>query len=318
MQEIQTLPVSVMLEPYIKQTQVITTPKYNTPDFDFYVAVARHSKLTVKDAVLVVDNLGKIYFSDYIFGNSAEIPLVLILGRFIDSRPMQEYITKFISLGLKIIYSKLSPKPKIPVKENLTKEEQEKEKLLSYYKKIVFSLTEKIIHLGNPFVNSELKEILIKTSVEIKNYTGETIKGLKVLLDLLTNTSSIIEKYENNRNAVSSSENTFSYANSILSSNLNNRKRSFISHSRERALSDIEKVKKIRMDKEFRDKSQLEMRKIIEEKKKKSLKIQLDQKKIALGALGSSQPIVLKEPLIINDQAFYSIDEETKPDQEII
>ena len=137
-------------------------------------------------------------------------------------------------------------------------------------------------------------------------------------MDLLTNTSSIIEKYENNRNAVSSSENTFSYANSILSSNLNNRKRSFISHSRERALSDIEKVKKIRMDKEFRDKSQLEMRKIIEEKKKKSLKIQLDQKKIALGALGSSQPIVLKEPLIINDQAFYSIDEETKPDQEII
>ena len=324
MEEISGLPISVLIEPYIKQAQVIQKPRYNTSDFDFYVATARHPKLTVKDAVIVIDSLGKIYYSDYIYANSAEIPLVLIFGRFIESKPIQEYIIKFIQLGLKMIYSKLSPKPKIPVKDSLTKEEQEEEKILSYYKKLVLALTEKIIHLGNRELNHNLKEILVIGCIEVKKITGGVIKGLKMVLDLLGDSSSMIEKYETASNPVSSSghSNTGSYTSySIVSVNDFSKRKLSIGSRNDRALSDIERVKQIRKQKEHREKSQSELWRIKEERQKITLRHQLEQRKILLGVeskLEASQPIVVKEAVTIIEMPFYLIEEETKLDQELI
>ena len=327
MEEIPGLPITVMLEPYIKQTQALPKPRYNTADFDFYVAAARHPKLTVKDAVLVADNLGKIYYSDTIFANSAEIPLVLIFGRFIESKPIQEYIVKFIQLGLKIIYSKLTPKPKIPVKENLTKEEHEEEKMLSYYKKLVFALTEKVIHLDNPEMNRDLKEVLVMGCLEVKNITGKAINGMKMVLDLLGDSSMMIEQYQGNGNgngrvSLSSSGHSNSYTSSVVTyKDPTKRKLSVGSRTRDRALSDIEKVKQIRVQKEFQEKSRSETRKIEEEKKKISLRNQLQQRKILLGVeskLELTTPIVVKEATNVVEMPFYSIEEENKCDQDII
>lgn len=325
MEEIPGLPIGVILEPYIKQGQVAQKPRYNTSDFDFYVAAARHPKLTVKDAILVIDNLGKIYFSDYIFANSAEIPLVLIFGRFIENKPIQEYMVKFLQLGLKIIFSKLSPKPRIPARETLTKEEVEEEKVLSYYKKLVFSLTEKVIHLDNAEMNHDLKEVLIVGCLEVKAITGGVIKGMKMVLDLLGDSNTMIEKYEVHRNSISSAGQSLvnSYTpNSVVSYKPHNKRNLSIgSRTRDRALSDIEKVKQLRMQKEYHEKSQSATRKLEEERQKISLRHQLLQRKVLLGIEGRSettQPIVVKEAITVIEMPFYSIEEENRADQEVI
>ncbi|OMJ69095.1 hypothetical protein SteCoe_33282 [Stentor coeruleus] len=322
MEDVSSLPVSILIEPYIKQTQVLQKPKYSTADFDFYVALARHPKLTVKDAIVLADSLGKIYYSDFVYANSAEIPLVLIIGRFIDEKPMQEFIGKFIGLGLKILYAKMPPKPKGPAKEILTKEEYEEEKILNYYKKLVLTLTEKVIHLENSEMNVDLKEILIKGCVEVKKITGSTYKGLKLVLDLLGDSSSMIEKYEN-KNSIPSSRGNSATSRSIVSYGNSSHKRnqSMASRPRERALSDIEKVKRQRREKEYIEKSQSEMRRREEQKKKKVLRLQLEQRKIFLGLESKSElshPIVAKEIPPIIEMPIILIEDETQQDQEII
>lgn len=325
LEEIPSLPVNILIEPYVKQTQTAQKRLFSTADFDFYISLARHPRLSIKDAVILADNLGKIYFNDFIFSSSAEIPLVLLFGRYLETRPMQEFISKLLELGLKLIYSKLKQKPKIPVKETLTKEEQEEEKNLNYFKRLLCSLSEKIIHLGNFEMNKDIKEILIVGCVEIKKISGGGIRGLKSVLELLGDATSLIDRYEISKSALVPVSDTGESRNSsrvVSISNASQKRRSlYMSKPRERALSDIERVKQMRLDKEHREKTQNDKKRIEEEKQKKFLKSQLEQRKILLGVEGrmeNSEALVVKEASTVIEMPFYIIDEETKSDQEII
>ena len=325
LEEIPNLPVNILIEPYIKQTQTVQKRQYSTADFDFYISLARHPRLSIKDAVVIADNLGKTYFNDFIFSSSAEIPLVLLFGRYLETRPMQEFISKLLELGLKLIYSKLKQKPKIPVKETLTKEEQEEEKNLNYFKRLLCSLSEKVIHLGNYEMNKDIKEILIVGCIEIKKIAGTGIRGLKSVLELLGDATSLIDRYEMNKSAVACISELGDSRNSSRVISISNasqkRNNSLMSKPRERALSDIERVKQLRLDKEHRERTQNEKKRLEDERQKKFLRSQLEQRKILLGVEGrngDTEALVVKEGSTVIEMPFYSIDEETKVDQEIV
>ena len=321
LQEIPNLPVNILIEPYVKQTQTSAKRQYSTADFDFYIALARHPRLSIKDAVILADNLGKIYFNDLLYSTSAEIPLVLIFGRFMDARPMQEFVSKILQLGLKLIYSKLKLKPKIPVKETLSKEEQEEEKQLNYFKRLLCGLSEKVIRLDNYEINKEIKDILIAGCAEIKKIAGGGIRGLKSVLDLLGDSNLLIYNYEMEKNGtlcITEQSNSRNSSRVVSVSNSSQKRQSNDSRPRERALSDIERVKQLRMDKEHREKSRSDRKRIEEERQKKVLRSQLEQRKILLGKVESTEALVVKELNTFIEVPFYSVDEETKPDQDLI
>ena len=324
MEEVPNIPIGIMLEPYIKQATVLKKPKYNTIDFDYYVGIARHQKLSLNDAILVVDSLGKIYFNDQIFVNSAEIPLFLIISRFIDAKAMQEFFIKFINIGFGIIYSKLPPKSIVPIRETISKEETDQKKMLLYYKNLVFKLVEKVIILKNEEINTEIKRALLVAHTEAKNITGTSMKAIKILLSLLGDANMLISNYESSHMIIDVIRKESSIMSPKSLSNISDNKGtvSIVSKApRSRAFSDIEKVRKMRQDKETREKSQSEFRRAAEEKQRQNLQRMLEQRKVFHGidnSSVSSQTIFGKEMISTIDMPLFLIEEETDNEQEII
>jgi hypothetical protein len=63
---IPSIPVSIVVDPLIKcmQTNEMTTYQFNTFDFDLFLAIAKHPKLTLLPSGLtVLDQLSRIYLS---------------------------------------------------------------------------------------------------------------------------------------------------------------------------------------------------------------------------------------------------------------
>jgi hypothetical protein len=58
-----------MLEPYLKQLQVMEMnySNYNVFDFDFMFSITSHQKLDVPIAILLLDTMSKVYFNDQLF-----------------------------------------------------------------------------------------------------------------------------------------------------------------------------------------------------------------------------------------------------------
>ena len=63
---IPSIPVSFVVDPLVKCIQEGdgTTYFYNTIDFDFFAAVAKHPKLHLRNALQLIDILAKIYLND--------------------------------------------------------------------------------------------------------------------------------------------------------------------------------------------------------------------------------------------------------------
>jgi len=58
----QTIPISILCEPLLKQIGIsqFHSTSFNTFDFEFFNVVANHPRLTAQIAVLLVDTLSKI------------------------------------------------------------------------------------------------------------------------------------------------------------------------------------------------------------------------------------------------------------------
>ncbi|CAG9325131.1 unnamed protein product [Blepharisma stoltei] len=328
-EEIQSLPIGILMEPVSKQFQVLARPKYNTTDFDYYIACARHPMLTLKHAVLAIDVLGRIYLNDVAFAKAAEIPFMLMAGRFIDSNPMQEYLTKFFNLGLKLLYTKMKEKTESG-RESPTKDEIEDDRSFRHMKNLILGLIEKILRIGNSDMNSLVKDILVFANGEVKRVTGLNMRGIMGLLEIIGDPAYFIESYETSqRSIVPVSDSGRNYPSSLISrsaadtvSDINKGTMTTISNiPRGRVLSDIAKLKQKRVEKEAKERAQSEQRKRDDERKKRALRNQIEKRRIALGVEGKNddQPVFIKEPIILaNEISIKPVNEETEDEQEMI
>ena len=326
LQEILDLPLTLMIDPYLQQFSITTKPKYNTSDFDFFVSIARHPNLTMSDAIILMDSLSKVYYNDPIYSNSAEIPIMLIAGRFIEKTLIKDFLLKIISVGLKIIISKLDSKPKISEQINITKEEIQGKNALSYYKKLVFGFCEKIIHLKNELANIDIQNCLLSAHTEIKNLTGHSIKGINIVLNLLGNPKLIIESYEATRYTIDIPKNISINHRVYSRSTTNDKNKSpirIIPQNRSRILSDNERIQRLRIEKQKKQKSFSGIRKDTEEREKNQLADTFEPIKILYGinnSLNSSSLLIQQENKIkikIN-LPLYLIQKESKEEQELI
>ena len=100
-----TIPIGTLIEPLIKQLHATQGITYipNLFDFEFFVALARHGKLQLKDGILIMDLWAKIYLNDIDWASACQVPFLMITSRFLDHIPTREFLNQF----WKIAFSEL-------------------------------------------------------------------------------------------------------------------------------------------------------------------------------------------------------------------
>lgn len=96
------IPAAIVLEPFIKQIRRSEgiTFYYNAFDFDFFVLIAKHPKLTVKNGVQTLDLLAKCYIYDDIYSGVAFVPFMLIAYRYKNDISFASFILKLLKVFL--------------------------------------------------------------------------------------------------------------------------------------------------------------------------------------------------------------------------
>jgi hypothetical protein len=96
-----TIPIGILIEPLVKQLHVSQGKTYypNLFDFEFFVALARHGKLMIRQAVMLLDLCAKIYINDLDWASACSVPFMIIVSRFLDSPAIREFIKQFIQIA---------------------------------------------------------------------------------------------------------------------------------------------------------------------------------------------------------------------------
>jgi hypothetical protein len=91
------IPVSVLLKPLIKQA---TLYGYGNCDFDFFLVLAKHPRLSLRHALLLIQFLGKVCLNDALHGRVGSIPFLVLIERFHDSEVLLDFLEVFCEQAL--------------------------------------------------------------------------------------------------------------------------------------------------------------------------------------------------------------------------
>ena len=198
------------MEPYVKQIQynLGKTYYFNLNDISFLTTIARHPRYNVKEAMLTLDILGKIFYdigkeeameveafktNTYrgIYFNKVINPLfTMILSRYLIHELGVEFIFKFVKMSL-LSFCKLDKplsdkiflhaivlnvnpedeKSKLIFEEDVILNERESKFYLNFRslsKQIIVQLILDILGINNTFVNGVIKNLLI--GAELRHY----------------------------------------------------------------------------------------------------------------------------------------------------
>ena len=86
------IPVGVLLKPLVKQA---TLYGYSNTDFDFFLTLAKHQRLGLRHALLMMQFLGKVCLNDALHGRVATIPFLVLIERFADSDVLHDFLEIF-------------------------------------------------------------------------------------------------------------------------------------------------------------------------------------------------------------------------------
>ena len=94
------IPISIVTEPLVKQVQASENVTYffNLFDFEFVALVAGHPKLTIKNAIQLMDMLAKTIVNDPLFSPVAVQPFVKIAARFRGDQDVADLLAKFVDV----------------------------------------------------------------------------------------------------------------------------------------------------------------------------------------------------------------------------
>lgn len=97
--DLESIPLSIMIEPWVKHIQVSgnnenISYQWNIIDFEFLRFISIQEKLTIKNAIQIVDILSKILLNDHIYSIFAHEIMLILIKRFLDNETMQEFLNK--------------------------------------------------------------------------------------------------------------------------------------------------------------------------------------------------------------------------------
>ncbi len=166
------VPVGVMVEPMTKQA---TLKGYSNNDFNGFVTLSKHPRLSLRHGLLLGDLLGKIAINDPIYGRVASIPLLIIVNRFHNEPTMQEYMERFSKVALSMLMhietrDKVAKRTKDDGKKitgqdkkmHISPRQAEEREIGQVRRILILEVLAKIIHLGHLPIVKRI-EPLIKT-----------------------------------------------------------------------------------------------------------------------------------------------------------
>lgn len=104
---IPSIPLAILIEPLVKLLNMSDNTEYNIEDFSFFLAISRHPRLSIKNAVQILDVLGRIYVNHPNLVNLARIPMLKIMKKHSQSPIITDYMTKFLAVIVKKILKPL-------------------------------------------------------------------------------------------------------------------------------------------------------------------------------------------------------------------
>ena len=271
---ISTIPVGILLEPLVKQLQVSSSIQINTIDFDFFMCVARHPRLSVRNAVQTLDILGKIYINELEFSNSTSVPLLMIASRFIEAESVQEYLFRFGRYGFKIVQQ-------MAKQQKLARNSQANQTLLTQ-RNLMLGVVEKVLKLGNQELNQRLKTEMLKFNKELKS---DSQNALVKLLGHFGSPEELIQAFEEEQKSApkytKGPPTTSSLGSEIL--------------PRRRVQHGIERARQKRSEVQAKKQTEEEEHKQVQEKRKRVLKRQIEKRKIELAEKKEAEEVVVKD-----------------------
>ena len=201
-----TIPVGFVVEPLVNQLQLAegVSYHYNSIDFQFFVAIAKHPKLQSQQAIPLIDILAKIYLNDQAYAQSCSRPLMMLLTRFVNDSGVREFLVKFLTVSLSMLLAleKGKAKVKIPTTMNLnnknkghkeTKEEKEINRSLK--KTFIIEIARKIQNLRHPYVNNQMKNLVLSTNKRNTEMHGKDNVGCLVLLKFFGDPKELVNEF---------------------------------------------------------------------------------------------------------------------------
>ena len=254
--EIDSIPLGILLEPFIKQSQIAKNVIYNIFDFDFFIFIAKHSRLIIKDAILLIDLLGKIILSSSYYCLLSTVPFLLIINHFSDNVTLKEYLIKYIGISIRVYYSE-KIKNENPIRNKLTQN--------------ILYLIEKIIQVDVFNLNQEIKEIFDQNYDELKKIKDNNLGILFRILGVVKKNEENFIRFEK---SLAVDKNYYEDPGKVSS---------LYNVPRGRVMSDLEKVKKKRLERENKEKDEISKKNINEVNTKKHLRKQIEKRRIELG-----------------------------------
>ena len=101
-----------MIEPLLRQMEL---QGFQNSDFDFLLALAKHPRLPLREAMLLAHQLGKLALNDKFYGRLAAVPFLLLLHRFHGDPTALAYVEKYIKVALSLFMRAAGPVVGSPV-----------------------------------------------------------------------------------------------------------------------------------------------------------------------------------------------------------
>lgn len=61
---------------------------YNVFDFNFFNYISKHDKIQIKNAILLLDLLAKVYLNNFVYAQLSMVPILNIVSKNIDNENM--------------------------------------------------------------------------------------------------------------------------------------------------------------------------------------------------------------------------------------
>lgn len=163
--EVEGIPISILIDPYIKMFQVDKDAKYNVFDFKFISFISANQGLCVRDAIFLLDLLGKVIANDLVFQFFSVEPFVVVVERFVGNSAVQEFIAKYVSLGVKLALKSV-----------------DKNEAYKVPGKLIYYCLGTIIKINNKDLNTAIRAVLYSNIDKIKKINQTNLLKLYNLI----------------------------------------------------------------------------------------------------------------------------------------
>lgn len=215
---IQSIPVSFIVEPLMSHIkgELAGTYEYNTIDFDLFLAIAKHKKLTPRHALLMLDYLGELYLNDFLYMSTISVIYMELAARFQHQDAVKEYLIEYLTRSITMLLSFEKPpedkkddnknakvkvenlnnvKKKEKILEKKKAKEEAEAKTNSLKRTSIIEIARKIQNLNNDDINHSLRVLCLATNKRSKELFKKLNIGLLVLMKYWGDPKALTMKY---------------------------------------------------------------------------------------------------------------------------